>query len=727
MNRALVLTTLCVSLGAPATAATSFVDDIAPILTRKGCAGANCHGSVRGKADFKLSLFNSNTSLDYKAVLKDDGGRRVDLENPKQSLILQKPTFEVAHGGGQHFEIGSPEYETILSWLSEGAPYSIPGRPTLENIEVSPAERILVGEESNQQLKVTGTYSNGSRRDLTRSVRYLSTDDTVAIVDESGKVTAQRRGEAAIMVRTLGLAAVSRIAVINEAPPADYPEVPRHNVIDELVFGKLDRLGVVPSVLATDEVFVRRAFLDTIGVLPTPEETRRFLDSEEANKRARLIDELIERPEYPDFWGMKLADLYQAGMGTGIKGAYQLSRWLRDSLRENKPYDRLVRDLLMGSGPFVYTPTPNYYVGLLQGPEGMATQFSQAILGVRLQCAKCHDHPFERWSRDDFYGLAAFFSRLERKEEPYGRFEHTVIVRPNHKPTYDYLGNKELKHPVTGEYVPAKFLGGPLAEQGPGEDPRPKLAEWVSDPSNPFFARAIANRIWKHYMGRGIVEGVDDFRITNPPSNDALLAALASYLVEHDFNLKELMRLILNAWCYQLSAQPNDTNQEDTINYSRFYLKRLMAETLFDAMGQVAGKRLKIPGQAPGDKAIDVFFGSGNYYLGAFGKPMFRDVICERDQQATVAQALHLVSGDTIQELVTSSGNIIDELLSRLDLNDERRLGELYLAAYSRNPTTEEKGRLIEMLSATVGEQKKEIYQDLLWAFFNSQEFAYVH
>ena len=536
-----------------------------------------------------------------------------------------------------------------------------------------------MGARSGQRLSVTETYSDGSRLDLSRTVLYTAQDDRVATVDESGKVTARARGETAIMVRMPGLAAVARIAVILEPPPANYPQIPRNNLIDELVFDKLQRRGIVPSELAADSAFIRRTYLDTIGVLPTPEETRRFVSSADPKKREQLIDDLLERPEYAQLWAAVMADLFQVGWGTGVKGGHQLFRWLRASLEDNKPYDRLVRELLMGSGPFVYSPTPNFFVGLMQGPEGMATQFSQAILGVRLECAKCHDHPFERWSRDDYFGLAAFFSRLERKEEPYGRFEHAVVVRPNHKPTYDYLNNKELKDPETGGYVRAKFLGGSFAENGPGEDPRRKLADWLSRADNPYFARATVNRIWKHYMGRGLVEGVDDFRITNPPSNEALLAALAGDFVEGRFDLKSLMRLILNSRAYQLSAEPNETNRDDTMNYSRFYLKRLMSEVLFDAAGQVAGKRLKIPGYPPGEKAISVAVGSGNYFMKTFGKAQFRDVICERDHQPTVAQAMHLVSGETIQELSTSSGNLVDTLLERPDWSEEERLeGDLH-------------------------------------------------
>jgi hypothetical protein len=705
----------------------SFVSDIAPILTQKGCAGSNCHGSIRGKGDFKLSLFNSHPDLDYREILENEEGRRVNLKDVERSLILQKPTFGIPHGGGERFQVGAPEYVTIKEWLSQKAPYDSGTAPRLLKIEVFPKERILVGQGSKQRLIVTGFYSDGSERDLTRKVQYSSSDESIISVDEVGGVTTRRKGETAVMARILGKAAVAKMAVIDQPPLSAYPAVATNNFIDEIVFEKLRRLNIIPSELSEDSIFIRRVFLDTLGVLPTPEETRSFLSSRAPQKRSLLIDELLRRPEFSEFWTMKLADLFQVGWATGVKGGQQMFRWLRQSLRENKLYDRLVRELLLGTGPFVYSPTANFNVGLMEGPEGMATQISQALLGIRLECSKCHDHPFERWTQDDFYGLAAFFARLERKAEPYGEFEHTVAIRPSHKPTYDFLGNKELKNPKSGSLVAPKFLDGPVLQEAEGEDPREKLAEWLTDPSNPWFSRAIVNRIWKHYLGRGIVEGVDDFRVTNPPSNEKLLDALADYFINASFDMRKLVKLILNSRTYQLSATSNPTNADDQINYSRFYLKRMMSEVLFDAMGQAAGVRLKIPGYPLNEKAISVAVGVPNYFLRTFGRTEFRDVICERDHQPTVAQAMHLVNGDTIQELVTKPSNIIDRVEQTPGWSNEQRITEIYLATFSRFPTREELDKVQNMVAAAELPQRKAIYQDLLWAIFNSKEFGYIH
>lgn len=703
----------------------SFLRDIAPLLTEKGCTGSNCHGSVRGKAGFKLSLFGGRPDLDYEAVVKGADGRRINLNQPEKSMIVRKPAFLEPHGGGVRFQPGSLEYRTFIDWIASGCVYDS-GGPELKAIDVYPAERILVGVGAKQRLIVTGRYSDGTEVDLTRHVRYTSNNETLVAVDDSGNVSAKRQGETSIMIRTQGKTAVTSIAVIPKSPGPDYPEVPANGFVDTLILAKLRKLNVVPSELAPDPVFVRRVYLDTLGVLPTAEETRRFLASPEPDKRARLIDELLARPEFVDLWSLKFADLFQLG-GTGVKGGWQLYRWIRQSLVENKPYDRMVREMLLGTGSFVYDPTVNFYKGLWSGPEGMVTQVSQSLLGIRMDCAKCHDHPFERWTQDDFYGLAGFFTRLQYKAESYGLFERAIAVRPDNKPTYDYVSNnKILVQPKTKEVVKARYLGGDVVEAKPGEDIREKLADWITSPKNPWFSRAIANRVWKHYLGRGIVEPIDDFRVTNPPSNPALLDALADHLVEK-YDLRKLARVILTSRTYQLSSIPNRTNETDSLNYSRFYLKRQIAEVLYDSMGQAAGKRLKIPGFPPEEKAIAVAVGSPNYFLMTFGKTQFRDQICERDHEPDVAQAMNLVNGETVNNLVSASGNIVDRVLDRHDWTDDRRIEEIYITALSRYPTGEERAALEKQLSGADDRSRKRLYQDLLWAILNSKEFAYIY
>jgi hypothetical protein len=704
----------------------SFLRDVAPILTQKGCTGSNCHGSVRGKAGFKLSLFGARPDLDFEAVAKADEGRRINRDNPGESLILRKPTFQEPHGGGERFKADSIEYRVIREWIATGLQYDSPG-PTLQDVSVYPEDRILVGVGSKQHLIVTGKLSDGTQVDLTREVRYSSNDEGVATVDDSGEVSARRPGETAIMIRTLGRAAVAKIVVIEKAAGTDYPEVAANNFVDVAVFAKLKKLNILPSRLSEDSAFLRRIFLDTLGVLPTVEETREFLASRDPQKRSQLIDGLLSRREFVDLWSLKFADLFQLG-GADIKGGWQLYRWIRQSLTDNKPYDQMVRELLLGSGAFVYDPTVNFYKGLWDGPEGMVPQVSQSLLGIRMDCAKCHDHPFENWSQDDFYGLAAFFTRLEYKAESYGLFERAIAVRPTGKPSYDYVNNnKELLHPKTKAPLTPRFLGGKavVADQ-PGTDIREKLADWVTAPDNPWFTRAIANRVWKHFLGRGIVEPVDDFRLTNPPSNEPLLDSLAAQLVKERYDLRKLVKVILNSRTYQLSSIPNLTNVGDTINYSRYYLKRQMAEVLFDSMGQAAGVRLKIPGYPPNSKAISVAVGSPNYFLMAFGRVGSRDQISERDQEPNVAQAMHLVNGETINSLITAPGNIIDRVLQKSDWTDEQRFQEIYLVCLSRLPTAEELAELTPRLSGD-GTVRKKTFQDLLWAILNSKEFGYIH
>jgi hypothetical protein len=389
----------------------------------------------------------------------------------------------------------------------------------------------------------------------------------------------------------------------------------------------------------------------------------------------------------------------------------------------------MVREMIVGTGSYVYDPTANFYIGLFSGPEGMVTQVSQSLLGVRMDCAKCHDHPFENWTQDDFYGMGAFFTRLVRKAEPYGLFEHAVVLRPTGKPSYDYVGNnQEFLNPRTKQPVKPRFLGGDTMEFRADEDIREKLADWLASPRNPWFTKTLVNRVWKHYLGRGVVEPVDDFRVSNPPSNPVLLDRLAEYQVKVKYDLRALCRAILNSRTYQLSSMANPSNESDTLNYSRFYVKRQTAEVLFDAMGQASEARQKIPGAPPEARAISVAVGSPNYFLTTFGKMGARDQICERDQEPNVAQAMHLINGDTIQAIVTRRANIVGRLLSQRDWPDDRRMEEMYLAALSRAPTEKEASHFLSLLKDANGEEARNlVYQDLLWAILNSKEFAFVY
>lgn len=689
----------------------SFVKDIVPIFTRGGCANSNCHGSIRGQNGFKLSLFGYEPDLDYAAIQP-----RIDRANPANSLILRKPTFAVQHGGGERFTAGSLEYNAILEWIRDGAPYDSAGSPRLASLRVDPEEALLTGVGTKLRLKVTGAYTDGSTEDFSRKVQYTANDDSVAEVSPSGEITTRRAGETAIMVRSLGKAVAARIAVVEKPPPADYPAVPRRNFLDELVFTKLRRLNIVPSRLSSDREFLRRVYLDTIGLLPTLEETRAFLDDPAPDKRDRLIDRLLERPEFAEVWATRFSDLFRVGLlDQGQKGGRLIYTWLRNSIREDKPYNQFASELLTASGNLFFQPTANfYYITEFSEPENIATNISQVFLGVRLECARCHNHPWEKWTQDDFWGFAAFFGRMGIKDT-YQNDESQVHLK----------ARGEVLHPKTKKPVQPKYLDGPAESEGLDEDIREKLAAWITAPGNPWFSRAIVNRLVRHYLGRGLVEPVDDFRVTNPPTNEALLDALAKDFVRHGFRLRHTIRLILTSRVYQLSSEPNETNRRDDLNYSRYYPKRLMAEQLADAVDQVTGVQERYRGYQPGTRAMSIPQGAPSYFLATFGRMRAREVICERETQPDMAQAMHLISGDTLHNKFTSQSGVLEAWLKDALLTDEEIVRRLFLSALVREPDERELALALAPLRA--GGARRQAFEDVLWALLNSKEFLYNH
>jgi len=681
----------------------SFVNDVAPIFTMGGCSGANCHGSIRGQRGFKLSLFGYEPSLDYEAI-----GARIDKASPEKSLILTKATARTPHGGGFRFAADSMEYRTILEWVRQGAPYDSKDTPRLTSLRVFPQERILVGKAAAQQLVAVAYYSDDSVRDATRLVQYSSNNPDVVQVNAKGEAKALQTGETAVMVRTMGHAVAARILVADSASDPAYVRVPRHNFIDEHVFAKLQKLNIRPSGLSDDGEFLRRVYLDVIGKLPTEEESRGFLVSKAADKRVKIIDWLLEQPEYADVWALRFAELTRAGTReAGAKGGRIVYEWFRRSFAENRPYDKLVTGLLLSQGAHLFGKGPSsfYNISFDSNAADHATNISQIFLGVRIECAKCHNHPSEKWTQDDFYGLAAFFARVGIKEV-YENDENATV------------NNEEgvVTHPKTKKTVTPKYLDGALEADEPDKDIRDSLARWMTRPDNPFFARAFVNRVWKHYLGRGLVEEVDDFRVTNPPTNPALLDALAADFIRNKFDIRRLIRTILLSRTYQLSAQPNNTNRGDAINYSRFGMRRLMAETLTDAIAQVTAVPDKFPGYPQGTRAMQVYAGA-NYMRSTFGR-LNRDIICERDTQPDIAQTMHLISGDTIQKKLSAEGNIISRWMSG-DVVDS-----LFLRTLTRFPTAREKAALD---TALAGGDRKAVLQDALWAILNSKEFLYNH
>ncbi len=696
----------------------SFVKDIVPIFTKSGCANSNCHGSIRGQAGFKLSLFGYEPDLDYDAIVKAQDGRRINKTDAAKSLILLKPTFSIPHGGGERFKIGSLEYDAILDWIRDGATYDSAGSPRLKTLRVTPEEITLIGIGTKHQLTAMGAYTDGSTEDLTRKVQYTANDESVVEISPLGEIKTRRAGETAIMVRTLGKAVAARIAVVEQPPMANYPDVPRNNFIDELVFAKLKRLNIIPSMLSSDQEFLRRVSLDTTGMLPTIEETKAFLESKDPDKRAKLIDQLIDRPEFAEVWATRFADLFRTGLlDQGYKGGRLMYNWVRKAVMEDKPYNQFATELLTASGQLKFNPTANfYYVTEFSEPENLATNVSQVFLGVRLECARCHNHPWEKWTQDDFWGFAAFFGRMGIKDT-YENDESQVLLKVK----------GEVIHPKTKQAVSPKYLDGPSEAEHPDEDIREKLAAWITSPKNPWFPRAIMNRMVKHYLGRGLVEPVDDFRVTNPPTNEALLDALAKDFVENGYHMKRTARLILNSRVYQLASEPNETNRGDQINYSRYYVKRLMAEQLADSITEVTGVPEKYPGYMLGTRAMAIPQGAPSYFLATFGRMTKREVICERDSQPDMAQAMHLISGETLMRQTTAKGGHLDAWLADASLSNEDVLKRIFLASVVREPDDREIEVALLPLKAKGDAARREAFEDVLWTIFNSKEFLFNH
>jgi uncharacterized protein DUF1549/uncharacterized protein DUF1553/Big-like domain-containing protein len=693
--------------------AISFVNDIAPIFTRMGCSNSSCHGSINGQSGFKLSLFGYEPETDYKAVVEVSDGRRVNRAEPAKSLILLKPTLGVRHGGGKRFEVGSLEYQVIKEWIESGAHASGSNEAKLVRLEVVPRERVLVRADAQQQLVVLAHYSDGTTVDVTRKVRYQSNDDSIASVSTDGLVAAKRSGEAAILVRSMDQVTAARIGVVLGSPVKNYPTVARNNFIDEFVFSKLKRLSILPSDLCSDEEFLRRAHLDLIGVLPTAEETRKFLASRAKDKRARLVDDLLERPEYADFWGLYWSDrLSNSRQFLYEKGTFFFQQWLREAMARNMPYDQFARELVTATGG-LYEVAPTSYYPLMKKPEDMATTTSQLFLGVSVECARCHDHPFEKWKQEDFLGLAAFFAQVRHKNR----------IRQNERVLY-LDSKRELMHPKTKQPVVPKLLGGDRVQVEASRDRRDVLADWMTAPSNPYFARAIVNRLWKHFLGRGLVDPVDDFRVTNPPTNEALLDALAEDFISHKYDLKHLYRTILGSRVYQLSAQPNETNKDDKQFYSHFYLKRLNAEELLDGICEVTEVPEKFPGFHLGTRAAQLPDPKvPSYFLDVFDRAT-RETVCERKQTTSIMQIMHLVSGDTINQKIRAENGLIERLVKSGKSGGEI-IDELYLRTLSRFPGKEE----MQLAQQGINQAPtlREGSEDLLWALLNSKEFLFNH
>lgn len=707
----------------PSEMAVSFAPDIVSVLTLKGCNGSSCHGSPAGQNGFKLSLFGYDIGADHQMIVSAHEGRRVDLQRPEDSLLLRKPAFEVPHGGGRLLSVDSEEYEAILNWLRQGAPFDTRG-VQLERLELYPRKRVLVGPGSQQRMVAIGRLSDGSTRDMTTEVRYFTADGSIAELSAKGTLAAAGPGLTTVMARAMGKVATSQIGVIDALAEPGFPSPPPHNFIDQAVFAKLRQMNVPPAGLSSDREFARRVFLDTIGLLPTTQELHAFLEDPRADKRSRLIDALLDRPEHASHWTVRFEDwfrncqLHSQGRSMGV-----FKDWVRDWIRDDRPYDEFVRALLTSRGDTMLNPGANFWH---PATDFMLKEFSvtkvtptvsRLFLGVRMECAECHNHPLENFTQDDFYGLAAFFARL-RVKHGYGEYRRTWYL--------DEEG--EIEHPVTKRQVAPKFLGGASPEIPDGEDRRAALADWIVSPDNPYFARATVNRIWHQYFGTGVVEPFDDFRSTNRPTNPELLDGLAGFFSSNGYRLKPLHRLILNSRTYQLTSKSDRAGPLDSTLFARYIPRRAPAEVLLDILGQVTGIPHSFDGYPEGTSAKDIYVPDGpDYFLVAFGLPR-RDILKERVQSPTLAQALHLMNGVSVRDKVEASGNILGELLGA-GLDDEQVVGRIYERAYARGPTPSEWDRVSGFLAGelSAGRSRRRALENVLWAVVNSKEFQLNH
>lgn len=705
----------------------NFGNQIVPIFTKTGCNAGGCHGKSGGQNGFKLSLLGFEPGEDYEFLTKEGKSRRVFPAAPERSLLLLKGTAMLPHGGGKKLDAESDDYKLLVRWIGQGMPYGKKEDPVVEKIEVYPAARTLrLGAE--QQLVVMARYSDGTKEDVTRSALYEPNDKSMAVVSEEGLVKLfEQPGDVGVMVRYAGKVAVFRATLPLGAPVAELPAPA--NRVDELVFKKLRELGLPPSDRADDATFLRRSTIDIAGRLPSAEEAKAFLTKSDPEKRIEWVNGLLDSPGYAEYFANKWSALLRNKRNDVIhaRGTAGFYNWMRDSFRENKPYDRFVRELLTATGDMEENPPVAWY-RQVNNPTMQLEDAAQLFLGQRLQCAQCHHHPFEKWSQEDYYGMAAVFTKVSRKPSRPGE-DSLTPVRGMAQAT-----NKKTQKPVS----PAA-LGQKLSTLTAEDDPRAALADWMCDPGNPYFARSVVNRYWKHFFGRGLVDPEDDLRETNPPGNPELLDGLAAEFVKNGFDLKWLVRTICTSQTYQRSANPNEHNQIDKQNYSRFYPRRLTAEVLFDAVHQAVGQQPKFEGMPLGVRAValpDNSYNASSYFLTVFGRPDSTSACeCERSQDASLAQSLHLLNSKDLHDKLASDQGRAAKLALDEKRSDQEKLDELYLATLARGIKPDElalaqkhmQKKLEGAAADKVAGLKRQAYEDIVWALINTREFLFNH
>jgi hypothetical protein len=687
--------------------------DVMPVWARTGCNTGSCHGAARGKDGFRLSLFGFDPRGDYYRATREIGVRRINLGNPKASLLLEKSAGQVPHTGGKRFGPETEYYATVLKWLEAGAQDDAGTPPNVVRLDIFPPQAVLEGEEAAQQFIARAVYSDGTDRDVTSLTTFMTNNDNSAPITPDGLVTAAARGEAFIMARFETHTVGSQCLVLPKdmnyvAPPVT------GNYIDQLVGDKLKKLRLLPSGICTDEEFLRRVSIDITGQLPSEDEYRAFVADTAADKRAKLIDRLLERKEFSEIWAMKWSEWLMVKTTNNIsqKSMFLYSTWLTDKIARNVPLDQMVRELLSTSGGTFREPATNYYQ-IERDTLKVAENVAQVFMGIRTQCAQCHNHPFDRWTMDDYYGFAAFFSQIGRKQGE--DYRETIVFNS---------GGGEVAHPVGGRQMKPKFLGGATPELA-GKDRRVALAEWLTAPDNPFFSTNVSNRVWAHFFGRGIIEPVDDIRVSNPASNPALFETLGKKLVEYKYDFKQLVRDICNSQTYQRTTERNESNMTDERNFAHANVRRVPAEMLLDCVVQVTGAYDKFGGLPIGSRAVQISDGgNSNYFLTTFGRAP-RDTVCacEAKTDPTLSQALHMLNGGTIGGKI-QQGQLSKKLLDAKKTPPEI-IESIYIRALCRKPSDGEMKNLLEIVAQ--GENPQQGLDDVFWAVLNSREFLFNH
>lgn len=696
----------------------SFRLDVMPVFARAGCNMGSCHGAARGKDGFRLSLFGFDPTGDYHRLTREMPGRRINLANPEGSLLVQKAVGAVPHTGGKRFEKDSELADRLVRWIAAGAkddPNAGKDAPKLQAVDLYPPTSLLEGEQATQQLVAVARFSDGTDRDVTDLVWYGSNNDSSVTITPSGNAASGQRGESFVMARYDTITVGVPVVVIPKNLNFEYPKSEGNTWVDDLVDAKLKSLRIAPSNVCDDETFLRRVTIDLVGLLPTEEERNEFLADKSQDKRSEYVERLLSRKEFVDLWVMKWAEILQIRSINNIvdkKGALLYHQWLDRRIASNQPLNKMVRDLITASGGTFENPPTNYYQAE-RNTLKLTENVAQAFLGMRIQCAQCHNHPFDRWTMDDYYGFAAFFAQIGRKRADDPR--ETIVYNS---------GGGGMKHPVTGQTVAPKYLGGAEAEVT-NRDRREAVAEWLVSPENPFFAKRIANLVWTHFFGRGIVHEPDDFRVSNPPVNGPLLNALASHLVKSEWDFRELVREIVNSKTYQRECDTNETNLLDNSNFSHSAVRRIRAEVLLDILAQVTETKNKFPGLPEGARAVQVADGrTSTYFLTTFGRATREEVCsCAVSMDPSLSQALHLLNGDVGNQRI-QQGGVIDRWIKE-GRHDTEIIDELFVRCYGRSP--KERERVETLATVQNGSERKQALEDVFWALLNSPEFIFNH